>query len=155
MFKGIIDLKIAIEDQRKVSEIVNELEKKINSRRGRPLSEENKDEIKNLIENGREILTTRKDIIKAYRKSRAKREPNLIDFNGSDDGNNDGNDDDDDDDDDDNDDGNDDGNNDGNYYNENTKIPDWVGVPRKRFNEIKRKVKKYKNNNLHSKLLKK
>ena len=79
LFKGTINLK-SIGDQRKLSEIVNELKKKINTRRGRPLSEENKDDIKNLIKNGREILTIRADIIKAYRKSINEIMPNLIDF---------------------------------------------------------------------------
>ena len=58
LFKGTIDLKKAIGDQRKLSEIVNELEKK-NTRRGHPLSEENKDDIKHLIKNGREIQQER------------------------------------------------------------------------------------------------
>ena len=157
MFKGIIDLKKAMEDQRKLSETINELEKKINIRRGRPLSNENKDDIENLIKNGREILTTRKDIIKAYSKLKREGEPNLMNFdddgnNNDDDGKDDGNNDDDrNNDDDGNDDGNnndDDKNNDEDDGNNDRKMPDWVGVSRKRFNEIKKLVKNYKNNNL-------
>ena len=61
--------------------------------------------VKNLMENAKEIFNIRRDIIKAYKKSRRKIEPNLIDLY------------DDDDDDDDDDDGNDDeGENDDDDY---------------------------------------
>ena len=113
LFKGIIDLRKAIEDQRKISEIINEL-KKINSRKGCPLK--NKEDIENLIKNGREILETGKDIIKAYRKSRIQR--NLINFS-DDDGNNDDD--------------------------KNTNMPDWMNVSREKFNEIKKEVKNNEN----------
>ena len=56
LFKGTIDLKRAIEDQREISKTINELEKKINSRKGCPLIKENKDDFENLIKNGKEIL---------------------------------------------------------------------------------------------------
>ena len=72
--------------------------------------------------------------------------------NNDDDGKDDGNNDDDrNNDDDGNDDGNnndDDKNNDEDDGNNDRKMPDWVGVSRKRFNEIKKLVKNYKNNNL-------
>ena len=107
LFKGIIDLKKAREDQRKLSETVVELEKSINIRRGRPLTNENKDDTENVIKNGREILKTRKDIIKVYKKFKREGEPDLTRFDddeddrydNEDDGNNDeddGNDDEDD-----------------------------------------------------------
>ena len=86
--------------------------------------------MENLIKNAKEILKTRSNIIKAYKKSKGE-STNLIDF---DDGNDDdaNNDDDNGNDDDDDDANNDDDDDDG------RKLPNWVNVSRKRFNEIKK-----------------
>ena len=48
--------------------------------RGHSLGEENKNEVENLIENAKDILKTREDIIMAYIKSKTKKMPNLIDL---------------------------------------------------------------------------
>ena len=89
------------------------------------------DDIKNLIKNGREILETRKDIIKAYRNLRG--EHNLAYLNDDDDDN--GKDDD----------GKDD----------DRRLPEFVRVSRERFDEISKEIKMNKNNKLHSKVSKK
>ena len=106
-----------------------------------------------MIKNAKDILKTRRDIIKAYEKSRFEKEPNLISFDDDDEGGDDdedgdddeGRDDDEDGDDDEGEDGDDDDDDDddegGDGEDENKKLPDWVGVSRKRFNEIKNTIR--------------
>ena len=71
MFKGIIPLKKAKEQQENISDIINKLEKKIDpNKHGCLLGKDNKDNAENLIKNAKNILKTRRDIIKAYKNSR-------------------------------------------------------------------------------------
>ena len=64
MFKGVISLEKAEEKHEKISGIIKELEKKIDlNRAGRLLSKENKDDVKDLIKNRKEIPKTRRDIL--------------------------------------------------------------------------------------------
>ena len=80
LFKGLIPLKKAKEQQEKISGIINELKRIHINKPGRPLSKDNKDEIENLVKNAKDILKTRRDIIKAYKKSRTEKTLNLIDL---------------------------------------------------------------------------
>ena len=71
MFKGIIPLKKAKQQQENISDVINKLKKKIDpNKHGCPLGKDNKDDPENLIKNAKDMLKTRRDIIKAYRKSR-------------------------------------------------------------------------------------
>ena len=59
LFNGTIDLKKSSGRSKKISETIDQLENKINSRKGRPLNEKNKGDIENLIKNGKEIQQER------------------------------------------------------------------------------------------------
>ena len=68
LFKDIISLEKAKEQQKNISDIIKELEKKID-----PRSKDNNNDAENLIKSAKDILKTRSDIIKAYKKSRTKK----------------------------------------------------------------------------------
>ena len=71
LFKGIISLEKAKEQEEQISSIIKELEKKTDPNKpGCPLGKENIDDINDLIKNAKGIIKTRGDIIKAYKKSR-------------------------------------------------------------------------------------
>ena len=64
----------AEEQQKNISDIINEVEKKIDpNKHGLPRSKDNKDDAENLIKSAKDILKTRSDIIKAYKNSRAQK----------------------------------------------------------------------------------
>ena len=103
-----------------------------------------------MIKNVKDILKTRRDIIKAYKKSRFEKTPNLISFDEDEDGDEDG---DDGENGDDREDGDEDEGKDEDGEDGDKKLPDWVGVPGKKFNEIKNTITNYKDIKLHTRLL--
>ena len=92
-----------------------------------------------MIESGKEILKTRRDIIKAYKKSRGEKTLNLIDLKEDEEDEEDEED-------------KEDEEYEEDGEDEDKKLPAWVGVSRKRFNEIKNEIDKTVNNKLKTKV---